>query len=113
LPRGHFQPRNNRLIGFDLGNMRALPGYIVTERCRQLFAVVGEELRIARSARDGGIGHAAVEQIFSAQFRVHVNEEIGAGKRMMTEAARSAPSVFILGVTEVLEGKIKRQHAIN
>ena len=29
LPRGHFLLRSNRLIGFDLGHMRALPGYIV------------------------------------------------------------------------------------
>src|SRR5580658_10765228 len=75
LPRGHFLLRSNRLIGFDLGHMRALPGYIVTERCRQLFAVVGEELRIVRSARDGDIGHATVEEILSAQLRIHVDQD--------------------------------------
>ena len=32
LTLGDFLLRRNRLVGFDLGQMRALPRYIVTER---------------------------------------------------------------------------------
>jgi len=72
---GDFLLRRNRLVRFDLGHMRALLRYIVTERPRQLLAVVGEKLCIVCSARDGDIGHAAVEQIPSAQLGVHVNQD--------------------------------------
>ena len=75
LTLGDFLLRRNRLVGFDLGPMRALLRYIVTERRRQLLAVVGEKLCIVRPARDGDIGHAAVEQILSTQLRIHVNQD--------------------------------------
>ena len=41
-----------------LRQMRAFLGNIMSQRCRQLLAVVGEELRIVRAAG----GQAAVEQ---------------------------------------------------
>jgi len=69
LTLGGFLLRRNRLVGFDLGHMRALLRYIVTERRRQLLAVVGEKLCIVRSARDRDIGHAAVEQILTRSDR--------------------------------------------
>jgi hypothetical protein len=50
LTVGDFQLRSNRLVEFDLGHMRALLRYIVTECGWQLLAVVGEELCIVRSA---------------------------------------------------------------
>src|SRR5260370_41499085 len=55
--------------------MGALLRYIVTERRRQLLAVVGEKLCIVRSARNGDVGHAAVEQILSDQLGVHLNQD--------------------------------------
>src|SRR5208337_785908 len=70
-----FLLRRNRMVRFAFGHMRALLRYIVTERRRQLLAVVGEKLCIVCSARDRDIGHAAVEQILSTQLRIHVNQD--------------------------------------
>jgi|SRR5271156_3037028 len=66
LTMGDFLLRSKCLVGFDLGHMRGLLRYIETERRWQLLAVVGEKLCIVRSARNGDVGHAAVEQILSA-----------------------------------------------
>jgi len=36
---------------------------IVTQDLRELLAVIGEDLRVPLTARDGDIGHAVVQQI--------------------------------------------------
>lgn len=64
----------SRLRRSDLRRMSALVGYVVTESGRELLAVIGKKLRIVRSARDGDIGHAVVEQVFRTQLRVHMHQ---------------------------------------
>ena len=41
--------------------------------------VVRENLRVVRAARDGDVGHAAVEQVFRAEFGVHVDQDAVGG----------------------------------
>src|ERR1700728_2821325 len=50
LGLGDFPLRRNRLVEFDLRQMCTLPRNILIEGHGQLLAVVGEELRIVRSA---------------------------------------------------------------
>jgi hypothetical protein len=50
-------------------------GDIATEGMGQLSAVVGEDLCVVGSARDGYVGHAVVEQIFGTEFGVHMDED--------------------------------------
>ncbi len=57
-----------------LRRVGALAGDLVAQSGGQLLAVVGEELRIVRSARDGDIGHAVVEQVLRAQLRIHMHQ---------------------------------------
>ncbi len=66
--------RLDRLLLFVLRCVGALAGDFVPQRGGQLLAVVGKELRIVRSARDGNIGHAIVEQVFCAQLRIHMHQ---------------------------------------
>jgi hypothetical protein len=40
----------------------------------QLLGVVGEELRIIGSARDGDVSHAVVEQVHGSQFGIDVDQ---------------------------------------
>ncbi len=48
----------------------------MAQRRGQLLAVVGEKLRIVRTAQDGNLGHAVVEQVFRAQLRVHIEDSM-------------------------------------
>lgn len=58
----HSQPllllRRYGLLRLGLRQMGALMGNIMPQRCAQLLAVVGEELRVVGPARDGDISHA-------------------------------------------------------
>jgi hypothetical protein len=54
--------------------MGALVRYIVAESRGELSAVISEKLRVVRSARDGNIRHAIVEQVFRSQLRVHMHQ---------------------------------------
>jgi len=47
-------------------------GHIVAEHFAKRRNIIGENLCILRTARNGNIGHAAVEQVFRAQFRVYM-----------------------------------------
>jgi len=52
------------LFWLHLRHMGAAVRYIVPQRRSQLFAVVGEDLRVVCAARDGDVDHAVVEQVF-------------------------------------------------
>src|ERR1700685_2306116 len=54
--------------------MCALVRDIVTKSLRQLLAVVCKNLRVPLSTRNRDIRHAAIEQVFRRQLRIHVNE---------------------------------------
>ena len=58
----------------DLRHMGALVRDIAAERFGQLLAVAGEDLRIMRSARDGDVRHAVVDEVFRSQLCIDVNE---------------------------------------
>src|SRR5208282_261857 len=47
---------------------------IVSESAGQLLAIVGEELRVERSSRNGHVSHTAIEQVLGSQFRVYMNQ---------------------------------------
>jgi len=59
--------------------MDALVQNIMPERRAELLSAVSEQLHVAGPARDGNIGHAVVEQVFRAKFRVHVDEHAISG----------------------------------
>jgi hypothetical protein len=63
------------LPGGDLRQMGTQVGDIATEGMGELSAVVGEDLCVERAAREGDIGLAAVEQVFRAEFGVHMDED--------------------------------------
>ncbi len=67
LRRNLLLRRLDGLLLLVLWGVGALAGDLMAERGGQLLAVVGEELRIVRSARDGDIRHAIVEQVLRAQ----------------------------------------------
>jgi len=62
-----------------VGRMGALVRNIMAERRAELPLAVSEQLHIVCPARDGDIGHAVVEQVFRAKFRVHVDEHAVSG----------------------------------
>lgn len=74
LPGGDFLLWCSRPLGIDLERLRALFRDVVTEGRRQLLAVIGEELRVEPSTRDGNIGHTVIEQVSCGQFGVHMNQ---------------------------------------
>jgi len=47
---------------------------IVPQRRAQFLAVVGEDLRVICAARDGEVGHAAIEQVFGTQLWIDVDQ---------------------------------------
>jgi hypothetical protein len=55
--------------------MSALVRYIVSKSCGQPHAIIRKELRVARPARDGDVGHAVVKQVFRSQLRVDMNQD--------------------------------------
>src|SRR5450631_1205482 len=55
----------------DRGRM----GHIAAECLRQRRCIVRINLRVIASTRDSDVGHAAVQQILSAQLGVHVNQD--------------------------------------
>ena len=65
--------RLDGLLLLVLRGVGALVGDLMAQRGGQLLAVVGEELRNVRAARNGDIRHAVVEQVFRAQLRVHMD----------------------------------------
>ena len=50
-------------------------GHVAAEFMAQRRCIVGINLRVIAATRDSDIGHAAVEQILSAQLGVHVNQD--------------------------------------
>lgn len=64
----------NGLLGLVRRHTRPSAENLVTQRRRQLLAVIGEELRIMRATRNRNISHAAAEQISGRQFRIHVDQ---------------------------------------
>ena len=44
------------------------------QRRAQLFAVIGEDLRVICAARDGEVGHAAIEQVFGTQLCIDLDQ---------------------------------------
>jgi hypothetical protein len=46
----------------------------VPQRRAQFLAVVGEDLRVICAARDGEVGHAAIEQVFGTQLWIDVDQ---------------------------------------
>src|ERR1700687_5016775 len=50
-------------------------GHVAAECLRQRRCIVRINLRVIASTRDSDIGHAAVEQILSAQLSVHVDQD--------------------------------------
>jgi len=50
-------------------------GHVATEFLPERCCIVRINLRVIASTRDRDIGHAAVEQILSAQLGVHVNQD--------------------------------------
>jgi hypothetical protein len=59
--------------------MGALVRNIMPERRAELLSAASEQLHIVGPARDGNIGHAVVEQVFRAKFRVQVDEHAVSG----------------------------------
>jgi len=47
---------------------------IMPQRRTQLLAVVGEDLRVVCAAREGDVGHAAIEQVFGTQLGIDVDQ---------------------------------------
>src|SRR5208283_1217611 len=66
--------RSDGLLGCVLRRTGAAVGNIVAERRAKFLVVVGKELRVIASTRDGDIGHAAVEQVLRSQLGVNVNQ---------------------------------------
>src|ERR1017187_10241516 len=83
--------------------MRTFARNLVSQRCRQLLAVVREKLRIVRATRDRDVGHAAVEQIPGRQFCIHVDQyalvmaHTGAGGFVHASIPLAAKAVEALG----------------
>ena len=50
-------------------------GHVAAEFLAQRRCIVRINLRVIASTRDRDVGHAAVEQILSAQLGVHVNQD--------------------------------------
>ena len=50
-------------------------GHVAAEFLPERLCIVRINLRVIASTRDRDIGHAAVEQILSAQLGVHVNQD--------------------------------------
>jgi hypothetical protein len=63
------------LVRYWLLLNRGRMGHIAAEFLPERLCVVRINLRVIASTRDRNIGHAAVEQILSAQLGVHVNED--------------------------------------
>ena len=63
-----------RLRRLSLRNMGALVRNIMTQRLRELFSVVRENLCIVSAARNGNVGHAVVEQVFGSQLGIGVDQ---------------------------------------
>ena len=49
-------------------------GHVAAEFMAKCRCIVRENLRVMRAARNGNVGHAAVEQVFRAQFGVHMDQ---------------------------------------
>src|SRR5260370_7760864 len=47
---------------------------MVSESRGQLLAVIGEELRVERSSRNGHVSHAVIEQVLGGQFCVYMDQ---------------------------------------
>ena len=62
------------VFGLVFRHLRAWLRDLMIQRGGQFFAVVGEDLRIVRSARNGDIRHPAVDQVFCAQPSIYVNQ---------------------------------------
>src|SRR5208283_2899180 len=50
-------------------------GHVSAEFLPERLCVVGINLRVIASTRDGNVGHTAVKQILGTQFSVHVNQD--------------------------------------
>jgi hypothetical protein len=89
----HHRPRPNTLT--DLIRVRGLwfylvrsylllnrtqMGHVAAEFLPERRCIVRINLRVIASTRDSDIGHAAVEQILSAQLSVHVNQAPRSGR---------------------------------
>ncbi len=73
LRRDLLLRRLDGLLLLVLRCVGALARDFMAQRGGQLLAVIGEELRIVRSARDGDISHAVVEQVLRAQLRIDMH----------------------------------------
>ncbi len=49
-------------------------GHVAAEFLTQRRRVVREYLPTVRTSRDGNVGHAAVKQVFRAEFGVHMDQ---------------------------------------
>src|ERR1039457_6487420 len=67
------------LFWLHLRRMGAAVRYVMPQRGSQLLAVVGEDLRVVCAARDGNVGHAVVEQVFSSQLGIGVDQHTVGG----------------------------------
>lgn len=63
--------------------------HVASEFATKRRCVVSEDLRIVRPARDGDISHAPVEQIFRANFGVHVDQDAVSGLSLAGMARHS------------------------
>jgi hypothetical protein len=59
-----------RLRLLDRGRVGHIAAEFMTQRCR----VIRENLRVVCAARNGHVGHAAVEQVFCTQLGVHMDQ---------------------------------------
>src|SRR5208282_4475488 len=68
-------------------------GHVATEFLPQRRRIARIYLRVIASARDSDIGHAAVEQILSAQLGVHVNQDTVGSLSLAGVAGHGIPMI--------------------
>src|SRR5580698_4483302 len=68
-------------------------GHVAAEFLSERLCVVRINLCVIASTRDSDIGHAAVEQILSAQLRVHVNQDTVGSLSLAGVAGHGIPMI--------------------
>src|SRR5271166_1484270 len=68
-------------------------GHVAAEFLAQRRCIVRINLHVIASTRDSDIGHAAVEQILSAQLGVHVNQDTVGSLSLAGVAGHGIPMI--------------------
>jgi len=87
--------------------MGALVRNIMPERRAELLSATSEQLHIVGPALVGNIGHAVVEQVFRAKFRVQVDEHAVSG---LSLAGMTCDRVAMIEVR--MRRRIKLDHTV-